>query len=292
MFPWAIDLGPRRLVAPSLSDSAGATVVTYTSDAFGKLTASSGSVANPYRYTAREYDEETGLYYYRARYYDPNTGRFVSEDPIGFDGGENFYRYVDNSVSTAVDPTGLAKCKDIAGLAGADTDAGLLARLIYFESTGSDTFIRNYNASETTVPMDVAYDMERNAVAATVFNRMDYVATHSSSGGFSQHGATLAGVIGAKNGYQGMYDKKGNVHISRGNQNRLNNTLNSSCDSRDCGDLLYAIFVANQWIGGAGVDPFGSTMGMYAASGKPQGDWRPFTHIPGSGNNFYWWPND
>ncbi len=192
------------------------------------------------------------------------------------------------------DPSGLTKCQDMAGLAGADTDAGLLARLIYFESTGSDMFVRNYNAIEgPTIPMDVAYDLERNAVAASVFNRIDYVATHASSGRFSQHGATISGVIGARGGYQGMYDSRGNVHISRGNQRRLEKTLNSPCDSRDCGDLLYAIFVANQWLGGAGMDPFGSTLGMYAAPGKPQGNWRPFIQIPGSGNVFYyWWPND
>jgi len=35
-------------------------------------------------------------YYYRARYYDPATGRFLNEDPIGFDGGIDFYPYVQN----------------------------------------------------------------------------------------------------------------------------------------------------------------------------------------------------
>ncbi|HEY6020214.1 MAG TPA: RHS repeat-associated core domain-containing protein, partial [Candidatus Paceibacterota bacterium] len=276
----------------SLTNAAGTISGTYTYSSFGQ-TASTASIANPYQYTGRENDPETGLYYYRARYYDPAIGRFLSEDPLRFRSGSDFYGYVENSAVNLIDPSGLAKCKDIAGLAGADTDAGLLARLIYFESTGSDMFVRNYNAIEgPTIPIDMAYDLERNAVAATVFNRINYVATHASSGGFSQHGATIAGVIGAKNGYQGMYDDQGNVHISRGNQARLNNTLNSACDSRDCGDLLYAIYVANQWLSGAGVDPFGSTIGMYAASGKPQGNYRPFAQIPGSGNIFYWWPND
>jgi RHS repeat-associated protein len=48
-------------------------------------------------FTGREYDPETGLYYYRARYYDPKIGRFVSQDPIGFLGGNNFYAYVENN---------------------------------------------------------------------------------------------------------------------------------------------------------------------------------------------------
>jgi len=71
----------------SLSSTAGALAQTYTFDSFGKQTASSGSLTNPFRYTAREFDAETSLYNYRARYYDPNPGRFLSEDPIKFQGG-------------------------------------------------------------------------------------------------------------------------------------------------------------------------------------------------------------
>ncbi len=55
----------------------------------------------------REWDSETGLYDYRARYYDPAIGRFLSEDPIGFKGGFNFYVYVMNEPTTLIDPFGL-----------------------------------------------------------------------------------------------------------------------------------------------------------------------------------------
>jgi hypothetical protein len=44
--------------------------------------------------------------YYRARYYDPATGRFVSEDPIEFEAGVNFYAYVDDNPTTSTDPDG------------------------------------------------------------------------------------------------------------------------------------------------------------------------------------------
>jgi len=53
----------------SLTDSAGALTNTYIYDAYGKMTGSTGSTTNPLRYTAREFDPETGIYYYRARYY-------------------------------------------------------------------------------------------------------------------------------------------------------------------------------------------------------------------------------
>lgn len=48
-----------------------------------------------------------GLADYRARYYDPQIGRFVSEDPIGFRSGNNFYSYVENDPVDSGDPSGL-----------------------------------------------------------------------------------------------------------------------------------------------------------------------------------------
>lgn len=90
----------------SISNTAGALAQTYTFDSFGKQTASSGSLTNPFQYTGRESDAETGLYYYRARYYDPTVGRFISEDPTGFKGGSNFYPYVTNDPANQTDPMG------------------------------------------------------------------------------------------------------------------------------------------------------------------------------------------
>jgi uncharacterized protein RhaS with RHS repeats len=47
------------------------------------------------------------LRYNRARYYSPSLGRFISEDPIGFAGGDvNLYAYVGNSPTNAIDPNG------------------------------------------------------------------------------------------------------------------------------------------------------------------------------------------
>jgi RHS repeat-associated protein len=91
----------------SLSNSAGALANTYAYDSYGKLLASTGTLANPFQYTGREFDSETGVYGYRARYYDPSIGRFLSEDPMRFSVDENFYRYVYNSPVGLSDPSGL-----------------------------------------------------------------------------------------------------------------------------------------------------------------------------------------
>jgi RHS repeat-associated protein len=51
--------------------------------------------------------ENRGGAYRCARYYDQNTGRFVSEDPLRFAAGNNFYRYVENDPLDGTDPDGL-----------------------------------------------------------------------------------------------------------------------------------------------------------------------------------------
>jgi len=60
----------------SLSNTAGALAQTYAFDSFGKQTASSGSLTNPFQYTSREFDSETSLQFSRNRYYDPTQAGF------------------------------------------------------------------------------------------------------------------------------------------------------------------------------------------------------------------------
>jgi RHS repeat-associated protein len=91
----------------SLTTSAGALGNTYTYDSFGNTTNSSGSLTNFFRYTARVFDTETNLYNDRARYYDQTSGRFISEDPLEFGAGENFYVYAFNNAVNLNDPFGL-----------------------------------------------------------------------------------------------------------------------------------------------------------------------------------------
>ncbi|MGA3107682.1 MAG: RHS repeat-associated core domain-containing protein [Terriglobales bacterium] len=95
----------------SLSNPTGVVAATYTYDSFGNVTNSTGTLRNPFQYTGRELDSETGLNYNRARYYNSATGRFISEDPLGFGGsGPNFYPYVRNDPADLIDPLGLTNC--------------------------------------------------------------------------------------------------------------------------------------------------------------------------------------
>jgi RHS repeat-associated protein len=84
------------------------TVKTYDYDAYGNILDESGSLAhNAFTYTGREYHPRSGLYYYRARWYNPEIGRFITQDPIGYRGGINFYQYVAGNPINYIDPSGL-----------------------------------------------------------------------------------------------------------------------------------------------------------------------------------------
>lgn len=103
-----------------ITDNAGATLKSYKYDAYGAVRQESGIIDNnPYLYTGRQMDPETGLYYYRTRFYDPQTGRFTRKDlwrgnlyqPLSL----NRYLYCKNNPINEMDPWGLFDIEKITG---------------------------------------------------------------------------------------------------------------------------------------------------------------------------------
>jgi RHS repeat-associated protein len=96
-----------------LTDSQGNMAWTAQYKAWGQVTeqrsewAQQHGVMNPIRFQGQYHDHETGLHYNRHRYYDPGVGRFISKDPISYEGGINIYQYAPNPMGW-VDPLGLA----------------------------------------------------------------------------------------------------------------------------------------------------------------------------------------
>lgn len=107
------------------------TVITSSFFTGSETTQATSAIGNPYVYTGREYEPETGLYYYRARYYNATTGRFIQRDPLGnrYDSQNLYesYAYVSNNPINLIDPIGLspALLPCVAGAA-----AGLIINLV------------------------------------------------------------------------------------------------------------------------------------------------------------------
>lgn len=94
-----------------LANSSGNVTDSNSYDSFGNPT--NGSFPSRYGHTGREIDPLSGQMFYRDRFYDANLGRFVSEDPIGFGGGDvNLYAHVWNDPLHFTDPMGLTGWND------------------------------------------------------------------------------------------------------------------------------------------------------------------------------------
>jgi len=72
---------------------------------------------NPFRFSTKYTDTESGLIYYGYRYYDPITGRWLNRDPIGVRREANLYALVANDAVMKIDWLGLATLKKPVKLA-------------------------------------------------------------------------------------------------------------------------------------------------------------------------------
>lgn len=95
----------------AMFDAHGQEVWAAEIDTYGQLQNLRGARRGcPFRFPGQYEDEETGLYYNRFRYYDPEAGGYVSQDPIGLEGGLNQQSYIRDPNAFA-DPLGLSECK-------------------------------------------------------------------------------------------------------------------------------------------------------------------------------------
>ena len=142
----------------ALTDSSGTVVVEYRYDAWGKLLATTGTLAsslgklNPFRYRGYVYDEETGLYYLRSRYYRAEWCRLVNEDAAI---EENLYRYCCNQSTVSQDPDGEKQRNSLVmkemSLYGESTAFGLLVMAAAFIVSENRKKLKGYETVQKKV---------------------------------------------------------------------------------------------------------------------------------------------
>jgi RHS repeat-associated protein len=104
----------------------------YTSAGFVLQPASTPDDA---RFTGKDFESLTGLYYFNARWYDPQLRRFISEDPIR--DGVNWYVYAGNNPLRFVDPSGLEPVTLTLGT-GTVVGLGAAATWLFLMATSED----------------------------------------------------------------------------------------------------------------------------------------------------------
>lgn len=108
-----------------LVDGAGQWVARYTYDAFGVLTQAAGELDQPYRFSTKAYEPETGLSDFGYRFYDAGLGRWMTRDPMVENGGLNLYAYAGGDPINRVDPTGELWTTVLGAAIGGLIDFGL-----------------------------------------------------------------------------------------------------------------------------------------------------------------------
>ena len=155
-----------------------------------RLEEKAGAYTNDYKYTGKELDEESNLYYYGARYYNATIGRFISQDPWGGDITDpqsfNKYSYVRNNPLKYTDPTGKTFVERMGGFimgiaeSAVGTLVGTLNALLHPVKTGmaaGKQFIENasflFNYAQNNSASQFASDLQQGTqIGIDSFNEM------------------------------------------------------------------------------------------------------------------------
>ncbi len=148
---------------------------TYTYTAFGEEMRHGEGTPNPWHFSSKRLDPESGWIYFGRRYYDPSTGRWTTPDPIGFADGPNLYAYVHNNPLTHFDLYGLADVPGPAtgssGTASGGTNSG--------PSSAPSRPAQGSSSGATCQKWDFGAREENNYTLANIWNCAKAVEAHA-----------------------------------------------------------------------------------------------------------------
>jgi RHS repeat-associated protein len=168
----------------------------------------------PFRFSAKYWDEETGLYYYGYRYYSPEKGRWIKLDPLGENGGLNLYAAMRNQPVGLIDilggNVGPAKCNQTYKMIYAYADilknyryqlAYLISLYDYYSSGGDPKMSTSASA------LGGAWDRYRGPAALTLGGSLHTAAASSriaNTTDFVENGAEIIINMGVTGGSEAI----------------------------------------------------------------------------------------
>ena len=151
----------------ALINASGTETGRYLYDPYGNLLGLWGAAAlgNTYRFSSKEWDLRTDVYYYGYRYYQPNLQRWLNRDPLEEAGAINLYGYVGNGAVNGVDPYGLYSLSDFGDdeLAAASAAASALSSA----ATAVDQYFTGKPGDVTLDPNSLQYLSNQSGVGNT-----------------------------------------------------------------------------------------------------------------------------
>lgn len=177
-------------VTALVSMDSGAVAATYEYGPFGEPLRVSGAMAgqNPFRFSTKYTDDETGLLYYGYRYYNPTTGRWISRDPIDEDGGVNLYGFAKNAPQCNIDILGLliGDCVIDKGEAQTQEDKDWIVSVKKYANgkygvTGGGWKVNANNKGPEGKKFQLVFSGDMTVKARWFIGSPDYVVTHETT---------------------------------------------------------------------------------------------------------------
>jgi RHS repeat-associated protein len=199
-------------------DSSGNQLAKYLYDSFGNTIGMWGTLAsvNTYRFSSKEIDARSGLYYYGYRYFEPNYQRFLNPDPIEEMGGINLYQFNLNSPENYLDPNGKTPALFYIGLVA--LDIGLVSQVTV-------NYQKYFGYSDQDRAAEVARTRE-------TINRLQDIVNNGGEKTFQDEGLDVGGTMGATlpcnragQGLRNLFESMRNVEGWPSGANELANRI-------------------------------------------------------------------
>ncbi len=159
-----------QIVDLGAADAASAISAHYEYDSFGaRVNAGPDDYYQPFRFSTKLHDEESGLTYFGYRYYNAGLGRWLNRDPLLEEGGLNLYSYASNAPSVRIDPYGL---QDEGCCGIVESLQSVLSRYLTYDGLLGQTGVYGEAPDPTWAPVDDAFRL----TAAAAVTAEPYVA--------------------------------------------------------------------------------------------------------------------